>query len=116
MKPWIAGIAALTLATCAGMTVQALRVEAQTKPGDTMKKDDMMKKPGDMKGTEIEGQVKDVKGEQITLSDGTVLTVPKSQAKAAELKTGTKVKATYEERDGRKMVTSLRIMTGPQTK
>ena len=51
-----------------------------------------------MKGSEIEGRVRDVRGEQITLSDGTMLTVPKSQAKLGELKAGTKIKATYEER------------------
>lgn len=69
-----------------------------------------------MKGTEITGQVQDVKGEHITLADGTVLTVPKTQAKAAEIKTGNKIKATYEEKGGKKVVTSLQIVAGPQTK
>lgn len=83
-RSWIAGAATLALLACSGMTLQTVRVEAQTKPADPMKKDQsdtMMKKPG--KGTEITGQVQDVKGEQVTLSDGTVLTVPKTQAKAA---------------------------------
>jgi Cu/Ag efflux protein CusF len=44
------------------------------------------------------------------------LTVPKSQAKAHEVKQGAKIKASYEERDGKKVVTSLQIVVGPQTK
>jgi Cu/Ag efflux protein CusF len=40
--------------------------------------------------------------------------LPKSQAKLGELKAGSKIKATYEERDGQKIVTSLRITEGPQ--
>jgi Cu/Ag efflux protein CusF len=88
------------------MTV-AVSVQAQSKPS-TM--------PGTMKGPEVEGRVVTVKGEQITLDDGTQLTVPKSQAQAQELKQGAKIKATYEERDGKKVVNSLQIMAGPQTK
>jgi hypothetical protein len=57
---------------CSGMSIHAVGTQAQsTKPG-TM--------PGTMKGPEIEGRVRDVRGEQITLNDGTTLTVPKSQA------------------------------------
>jgi len=40
--------------------------------------------------------------------------VPKSQAHLGELKAGTKIKATYVERDGKKIVTSLRVTEGPQ--
>ena len=118
-RKWIVGAVTVALVGCSGMTLQAVRVEAQTKPADPMKKDQsdtMMKKPGTMKGTEITGQVQDVKGEQVTLADGTVLTVPKTQAKNAEIKAGNKIKATYEEQGGKKVVTSLQIMAGPQTK
>ena len=83
------------------------RSQAQSKPS-TM--------PGTMKGPEIEGRVVAVKGEQITLDNGTELTVPKSLAQAQELKQGSKIKATYEERDGKKVVNSLQIVVGPQTK
>ena len=55
-----------------------------------------------------------MRGEQITLNDGSALTVPKSQAKLEELKAGSKIKATYEERGGKKIVTSLRVTEGPQ--
>ncbi|HEY7434372.1 MAG TPA: hypothetical protein VIE41_04460 [Methylomirabilota bacterium] len=40
--------------------------------------------------------------------------MPKSQAKLGELKAGSKIKATYEERDGKKIVTSLQVTEGPQ--
>jgi hypothetical protein len=42
--------------------------------------------------------------------------VPKSQAQAREVKQGSKIKATYEERDGKNIATSLQIVVGPQTK
>jgi hypothetical protein len=68
-----------------------------------------------MKGPEVEGRVRDVRGEQVTLSDGTLLTVPKSQAQKEEIKPGSMIKVTYQERDGKKIVASLRITEGPQT-
>jgi hypothetical protein len=114
-RKWIAGAAALAVMVCSGMTVQAPGVQAQTtKPGSTMPE-----KPGGtkgtMKGTEVEGRVRDVKDDQITLDSGMKLTVPKSQAKANELKPGAKIKATYEERAGKRVVTSLEITEGPQS-
>jgi Cu/Ag efflux protein CusF len=106
-RKWIAGAATFAVMACSGMSIHAVGTQAQsTKPG-TM--------PGTMKGPEIEGRVRDVRGEQITLNDGTTLTVPKSQAKLGELKAGAKIKATYEERDGKKIVTSLQVTEGPQT-
>lgn len=101
-RKWIAGAATLAVMACSGMSIQAVAAQAQTT------------KPGTMKGPEIEGRVRDVRGEQITLNDGTMLTVPKSQAKLGELKAGAKIKATYEERDGKKIVTSLQVTEGPQ--
>ena len=87
---------------CSGMSIQALGAQAQSTTSDTMK------------GPEVEGRVRDVRGETITLDDGTLLTVPKNQAKMGELKAGNKIKATYQERDGKKVVTSLQITEGPQ--
>lgn len=60
-RKWIAGVAALTVMVCSGITVQAAGVQAQTtKPGSTMPE-----KPGGtkgtMKGTKVEGRVRDVK-------------------------------------------------------
>ena len=108
-RKWIAGAATLAVMACSGMSLQAPGAQAQSTMPDTQKR------PGTMKGPEVEGRVRDVRGEQVTLSDGTTLTVPKSQAKLGELKAGSKIKATYEERDGKKIVTSLQITEGPQT-
>ena len=103
-RRWIAGVATVAVMTCSGIALQTVSVQAQST------------KPGTMKGPEVEGRVVTVKGEQITLDNGTELTVPKNQAQAQELKEGTKIKATYEERAGKKVVNSLRIIAGPQTK
>jgi Cu/Ag efflux protein CusF len=101
-RRWIAGAATLAVMACSGMSIQALGAQAQTTKSDTMK------------GPEVEGRVRDIRGETVTLDDGTLLTVPKSQAKLGELKAGNKIKATYQERDGKKVVTSLQITEGPQ--
>lgn len=105
-RKWIAGAATLAVMTCSGMSIQALGAQAQSTQPSTM--------PGTTKGPEVEGRVRTVQGEQVTLNDGTQLTVPKSQAHLGELKVGTKIKATYQERNGKKVVTSLRITQGPQ--
>jgi Cu/Ag efflux protein CusF len=102
-RKWIAGAATLAVMACSGMSIQAVGAQAQSTT-----------QPGTMKGPEVEGRVRDVRGNQVTLNDGTTLTVPKNQAKLEELKAGSKIKATYEERDGQKIVTSLRITEGPQ--
>jgi hypothetical protein len=87
---------------CSDMSIQAPGAQAQsTQPGTT-------------KGPEVEGRGRDAKGEQVALGDGTTLTVPKSRAELDELEPGAMIKATYEERDGKKIVTSLRINEGPQ--
>lgn len=101
-RKWIAGAATLAVMACSGMSLPA---QAQQPT---------MQHPGTMKGPEVEGRVRDVRGEQVTLSDGTLLTVPKSQAQKEEIKPGSLIKATYHERDGKKIVTSLRITEGPQ--
>jgi hypothetical protein len=112
-RKWIAGATTLTIMACSGMSIQA--VQAQTpRPGSTMPE-----KPGGtkgtIKGTEVEGRVRDVKGDQITLDSGMKLTVPKSEAKSNELKAGSKIRVTYEERAGKKVVTSLEVTEGPQS-
>ena len=102
-RKWIAGAAALTVLACSGMSIPGAQAQQPT-----------MQQQQRMKGPEVEGRVRDVKGDKVTLNDGTQLTVPKSQAKLGELKPGNKIKATYEERDGKKIVTSLRITEGHQ--
>ena len=107
-RKWIAGTATLAVMALSGMTVQPVTVQAQSAKPSTM--------PGKMKGPEASGRVVTVSGEKVTLDNGTELTVPKSQAKSNELKQGSMIKATYEERDGKKIVTSFQITEGAQAK
>jgi Cu/Ag efflux protein CusF len=63
-------------------------------------------------GHSIEGRVKSVNllHTKLTLEDGTKLTIPKSLKPAKEaLKKGAMVAAEYEEKDGKKVVTSIHL-------
>jgi len=93
------------------MSIAVLSAQAQTtKPGT------MPEKPmGRTKGAEGRGPCEKRKGDQITLDSGMKLTVPKTEAKADELKAGSKIKATYEEKSGQTVVMSLEITEGPQS-
>src|SRR4029450_6916128 len=109
-RKWITGAIALAVMTCSAMSIPVLSAQAQTtKPGT------MPEKPrGTMKGAEGEGRGRDVKGDEITPDSGMKLTVPKTEAKSNELKAGSKIKATYEEKGGKKVGSSLENKEGPQ--
>ncbi|HWC03825.1 MAG TPA: DUF1344 domain-containing protein [Methylomirabilota bacterium] len=60
----------------------------------------------------IEGKVMSVDpaGKSVTLDDGTKLTIPESvQYSKADLKPGAAVKASYEEKNGQKVLTNLQV-------
>jgi len=69
--------------------------------------------PSGMPGAqEVQGTVKavDKEKERITLEDGTMLTVAPSAKRAlAAVKEGAKIRATYVEKGGQKVITSLRV-------
>jgi Cu/Ag efflux protein CusF len=75
--------------------------------------------PSAMPGAqEILGTVKTVDQEQerITLDDGTMLTfAPSAKNALAALKAGAKIQATYVEKDGKKVITSLRVEKSPKS-
>ena len=80
-----------------------------TKPPVTDKAPAQSKMP---EGKEIQGTIKSVDRakQTMTLDDGTTLTIPNSVKVAPNaLKKGAKVNATYEEKDGKRVVTSLRV-------
>jgi Cu/Ag efflux protein CusF len=61
---------------------------------------------------EVEGKIKsmDRSRTKVTLEDGTTLTIPSSlKAARGALTKGARVKATYEEKGGQKVVTSLEV-------
>jgi Cu/Ag efflux protein CusF len=60
----------------------------------------------------IEGKVMtvDPTGKSVTLDDGTRLMIPESvRFSKADLKPGAAVKASYEEKDGQKILTNLQV-------
>jgi hypothetical protein len=60
----------------------------------------------------IQGKVQavDPGGKSVTLDDGTKLMIPDSvQYSKADLKAGAAVKASYEEKDGQKILTNLEV-------
>jgi hypothetical protein len=62
---------------------------------------------------EVEGKIKimDGSGKRVTLEDGTTLTIPDSlKAARGSLKEGAIVKASYEEKGGEKVVTSIQVL------
>ena len=84
-------------------------VHAQATPGSQA--------PPAAKGMQqVEGKIKslDPSGRMLTLEDGTQLTIPPSvNVPRGTLKEGAIVKASFEERSGQKVVTSLEVQAGP---
>jgi len=63
---------------------------------------------------QVQGEIKSVdpSGRMVTLDDGTELTIPQSvSVPQGMLKEGAKVKASFEEQGGKKVVTSLEVET-----
>ena len=60
-------------------------------------------------GQDLEGRIRDVGNERITLDDGTVLFIPKGMAKQSDLRVGATVKAKYQDRNGQKVATALQV-------
>ena len=83
-------------------------VHAQATPG-------AQAPPAAGKMQQVEGKIKslDPSGRMLTLEDGTQLTIPPSVNPRGTLKEGAIVKASFEERSGQKVVTSLEVQAGP---
>ena len=84
-------------------------VHAQATPG-------AQAPPAAGKMQQVEGKIKslDPSGRMLTLEDGTQLTIPPSvNVSRGTLKEGAMVKASFEERSGQKVVTSLEVQAGP---
>jgi hypothetical protein len=58
----------------------------------------------------IQGRIVDLKPEWLMLSDGTQITVPEKVARWSELPFGEVIRVQYEERDGRKVATSVNYL------
>lgn len=60
---------------------------------------------------EVQGMIKDLdpSGRMLTLNDGTQLTIPSNIQLPGNIKEGAIVKASFEERAGQKVITSLEV-------
>ena len=73
--------------------------------------------PGAMGRMEVEGVIKSVdpSGRLVTLEDGTQLTIPPAlNVRREALREGAIIKASFEERGGQKVVTSMQVQAPKQ--
>lgn len=64
----------------------------------------------DKMGQKVEGTIKAVQGNMVTLEDGTQISIPTSvRVPKEQLRPGVQISAEYEERSGQKVATSVQI-------
>ena len=69
-----------------------------------------MEQKSDKMGQKVEGTIKTVRGNMVTLEDGTQLSIPSSvKVSKAQLKPGAQISAEYEEKASQKVATSVQI-------
>ncbi len=109
----LAILVAVLLAASVGVaaTSAQMKTDPQAQPKAMDQKPGTMDQKTDQKmGQKIEGTVKAVRGNTVTLEDGTQLSIPGSvKVPLARLKPGTQIIADFEERGGQKVATSLQI-------
>ncbi len=92
-----------------------MKPSAQSQPPAMDKPAPQSMKP---EAKEIQGTIQSVDRtkKSVTLEDGTTLAIPATVKIAPDaLKKGAKVSATYEERDGQRVVTSLHLESAPKS-
>ena len=60
----------------------------------------------------VQGRIVDLKPEWLMLNDGTQIVVPPSVVRWSDLTLGAVVRVQYEERDGKKIATSMNYLEG----
>jgi len=60
----------------------------------------------------VQGRIVDLKPNWMMLNDGTQITVPPEVVRWSELTLGSVVRVEYEERDGKKIATSMNYLEG----
>ena len=69
-----------------------------------------MEKKSDRMGQKVEGTIKSVRGNVVTLEDGTEISIPSSvKVTKDQLKPGAQISAEYEEKAGQKVARSIQI-------
>ncbi len=109
MKRVFATLVALLLAGSAAWADETTPI-TKDQPGQAL--EGSSAKPQATMANEIEGKIKsmDRSGKNMTLVDGTKLTIPDSlKLERGALKKGAMVKATYEEKGGQKVATWIEV-------
>ena len=102
MRMLAVGVAALLTAS-----LGATGAVAQMKTDPAQPK---MEQKSDKMSHKVEGTIKSVRGNMVTLEDGTQLSIPSSMKVAKDqLKPGAQITAEYEERAGQKVATAVQI-------
>jgi hypothetical protein len=79
---------------------------AQAKPDSAQPR---MEHKSDTMGQTVEGTIKSVRGNMVTLEDGTELSVSSSAKVTGQLKPGAQITAEYEQRAGQKVARSVQV-------
>ena len=99
----LAVVVAVLLTASIGVT--GLSAQMKTDPAQPK-----MEQKSNKMGQRVEGTIKSVRGNMVTLEDGTQLSIPSSVKVAKDrLKPGAQITAEYEERAGQKVATVVQI-------
>ncbi len=97
----VVGAALLT----ASLGVTGVVAQVKTDPAQPR-----MERKSDTMGQKVEGTIKSVRGNTVTLEDGTELSIPTSvKITTDQLKPGAQISAEYEARAGQKIAKSIQI-------
>ena len=96
-------VVAVLLPVSLGVTGATAQMKSDPAPPKMEQKSDKMSQ-------KVEGTIKSVRGNTVTLEDGTELAIPSSVKVAKDqLKPGARISAEYEERSGQKVARSIQI-------
>ncbi len=92
------------------MTVSLVSTTTAQMKSDPAQPKTMEQKSDNKMGQRVDGTIKAVNGNMVTLEDGTKLSIPSSVRVAKDqLKPGAQISAEYEERAGQKIATAVLI-------
>jgi hypothetical protein len=102
----LAVLVALLLTVSFGLTGALAQTQPKTDPAQPKS----MEQKSDKMGQKVEGTIKNVRGNTVTLEDGTQLTIPSSvKVSKDQLQPGAPISAEYEARGGQKVAKSIQI-------
>ena len=100
-------VLAVVIAMLVAASVGITGATAQMKTDPTQPR---MEKKSDRMGQKVEGTIKSVRGNMVTLEDGTEISIPSSMNTTKDqLKPGAQISAEYEQKAGQKVARSIQI-------